>query len=171
MIVVVAGISGSGKTTVGTLLAQREGWPYADGDDFHPAGNVARMRAGLPLTDADREPWLDAIGAWMDGQIAAGTSAVVTCSALRRSYRARLLGGRPAALLVFLEITREEAGARLAARSGHFFPASLLGSQLAALEEPQPDEDSALRTLTVRAGADPGAIVSAVMEWASYFLP
>jgi carbohydrate kinase (thermoresistant glucokinase family) len=96
---------------------------------------------------------------------------VITCSALRRSYRARLLNGRPAAVLVFLEITREEAGARLAARSGHFFPASLLGSQLAALEAPQPDEDSALRTLTVRAGADPGAIVSAVMEWTSDFLP
>ena len=95
MIVVVAGVSGSGKTTVGTLLAARLGWTFADGDGFHPAANVARMRAGLPLTDADREPWLAALTAWMDQQTAAGQSAVLACSALRRAYRARLLGGRP----------------------------------------------------------------------------
>jgi carbohydrate kinase (thermoresistant glucokinase family) len=95
MIVVVAGVSGSGKTTVGTLLAERLGWIFADGDGFHPAASVARMRAGLPLTDDDREPWLAAITAWMDQQIAAGRSAVIACSALRRAYRARLLGSGP----------------------------------------------------------------------------
>ena len=95
MIVMVAGISGSGKTTVGALLARQLGWEFADGDTFHPAANVAKMHAGIPLTDDDRWPWLQAIGAWMDEQDAAGRSAVVACSALKRSYRQRLLAGRP----------------------------------------------------------------------------
>lgn len=165
MIVVVAGISGSGKTTVGALLAERLGWAFADGDGFHPAANVARMRAGLPLTDADREPWLAAIGAWMDQHIAAGRSAVITCSALRRAYRARLLGGRPAARMVFLLISRAEGEVRLAARSGHFFPGALLDSQLETLEPPQPDEDYGIRLLALRAAASPESIVSAITAW------
>ena len=156
MIVVVAGVSGSGKTTVGTLLAARLGWTFADGDGFHPAANVARMRAGLPLTDADREPWLAAITAWMDQQTAAGRSAVIACSALRRAYRARLLGGLPAARMVFLLISRDEGETRLAARAGHFFPAALLDSQLETLEPPQPDEDYGVRMLVLRADAGPG---------------
>jgi gluconokinase len=97
VIVIIAGASGSGKTTVGAMLAGRLGWPFADADDFHPAANVEKMRAGIPLTDADRWPWLRAIGAWMDEHIARGESAVVGCSALRRSYRDQLLGGRPEA--------------------------------------------------------------------------
>jgi gluconokinase len=165
MIVVVAGISGSGKSTVGALLAERLGWPFADGDGFHPAASVARMRAGLPLTDADREPWLAAIAAWMDEQIAAGRSAVVACSALRRAYRARLLDGRPDARMVFLLLSRAEGEARLAARTGHFFPAALLDSQLQALEPPQRDENYGLRFLALRAAADPEVIVSAVRDW------
>ena len=95
MIVVIAGVSGSGKSTVGALLAGRLGWPFADGDAFHPAANLAKMKAGIPLTDADRGPWLAAIGAWMDERLAASQSAVVACSALRRAYRDALLGGRP----------------------------------------------------------------------------
>ena len=95
MILIVAGVSGSGKTTVGAMLAGRLGWRFADADDFHPAANVEKMRAGIPLTDADRWPWLRAIDAWMDERIAAGESAVLGCSALKRSYRDVLLGGRP----------------------------------------------------------------------------
>ena len=136
MIVLVAGVSGSGKTTVGMLLAARLGWPFADGDSFHPAANVAKMRAGQPLTDADRWPWLAAIGAWMDERIAAGQSAVLACSALKRSYRAALLDGRPAARMVLLALSRDQAAERLRARHGHFFPAGLLDSQFAALEMP-----------------------------------
>ena len=165
MIVVVAGVSGSGKTTVGTLLAERLGWTFADGDGFHPAASVARMRAGLPLTDADRDPWLAAIADWMDQQIAAGRSAVIACSALRRAYRARLLGGRPAARMVFLLISRDEGETRLTTRPGHFFPAALLDSQLETLEPPQPDEDYGQRLLALRSDADPESIVSAIRTW------
>jgi len=165
MIVVVAGVSGSGKTTVGTLLAERLGWIFTDGDGFHPAASVARMRAGQPLTDADRDPWLTAIAAWMDQQIAAGRSAVIACSALRRAYRARLLGGRPAARMVFLMISRDEGETRLTTRPGHFFPAALLDSQLETLELPQPDEDYGGRMLVLRAGQDPADIVSVITAW------
>jgi gluconokinase len=136
----VAGVSGSGKTTVGMLLAQRLGWPFADGDSFHSAANVAKMRAGQPLTNADRRPWLDAIAAWMDERIAAGQSAVVACSALRRAYRAVLLDGRPAARMVFLQVSHDEDAGRLTSRHGHFFPPKLLDSQFAALEMPQDSE-------------------------------
>ena len=162
---VVAGVSGSGKTTVGTLLAARLGWTFADGDGFHPEANVARMRAGRALTDADREPWLAAITAWMDEQTAAGRSAVIACSALRRAYRARLLGGRPAARMVFLLISRAEGETRLTSRPGHFFPAALLDSQLETLEIPQPDEDYGQRMLVLRAGQDPEDIVTVITTW------
>ena len=107
MIVIVAGVSGSGKTTVGALLAGRLGWRFADADDFHPAANVAKMRAGIPLTDTDRWPWLRAIAAWMDESIGQGEDAVLACSALKRSYRDELLDGRPAARMVFLAPDRE----------------------------------------------------------------
>ncbi len=130
----MAGVSGSGKTTVGALLAGRLGWRFADADDFHPAANVAKMRAGIPLTDADRWPWLNAIAAWMDERITRGESAVVTCSALKRSYRDVLLAGRPEARLVFLSLDRELLEQRLAARHGHFFPEELLGTQFVDLE-------------------------------------
>jgi gluconokinase len=140
VILIVAGVAGSGKTTVGALLAGRLRWRFADADTFHPEANVAKMRAGTPLTDADREPWLRAITDWMDERIAAGQSAVITCSALKRVYRDRLLVGRPAATMVFLMVRREVLEQRLLARPGHFFPEKLLDSQLAALEPPAPDE-------------------------------
>jgi gluconokinase len=140
VILIVAGVAGSGKTTVGALLAGRLHWQFADADTFHPEANVAKMRAGVPLTDADREPWLHAITDWMDERIAAGQSAVITCSALKRAYRDRLLSAHPAATMVFLQVSREELERRLLARSGHFFPEKLLGSQLAALEPPAPGE-------------------------------
>jgi len=140
VILIVAGVSGCGKTTVGALLAGRLHWQFADADSFHPEANVAKMRAGIPLTDADREPWLQAITGWMDERIAAGQSAVVTCSALKRAYRDRLLAGRPAATMVFLQVSKEVLEKRLMTRAGHFFPEKLLDSQLAALEPPGPDE-------------------------------
>jgi gluconokinase len=150
MIVLVGGVAGSGKTTVGALLADRLHWRFADADAFHPQANIAKMRSGIPLTDADRAPWLDAITAWMDERTAAGESAVAGCSALKRSYRDQLLTGRPEARLAFLEISRELAHARLAARHGHFFTVALLDSQFAELEPPEETEQ-----LIVLDGADP----------------
>ncbi len=141
MIVVVAGVSGSGKTTVGSLLADRLGWPFTDADALHPAANIAKMEAGHPLSDADRRPWLATVGARMDAYAARGQSAVLACSALKRSYREQLLAGRPEARMVFQHLTREVLEARLHARHGHFFPAALLDSQLADLQGPEPTED------------------------------
>ena len=162
MILIVAGVSGSGKTTVGSLLAGRLNWRFADGDDFHPGANIAKMRAGIPLTDDDRWPWLQAIAAWMDGCIARGESAVTCCSALKRSYRDILLCGRPEALLVFLAEDPGLIAKRLAAREGHFFPERLLGTQLAALEPLQPDEHA----ITVAEGPDdrPADVVAKIIE-------
>ena len=150
MILIVAGVAGSGKTTVGALLAGRLRWRFADADSFHPAANVAKMRSGTPLTDEDRVPWLHALTDWMDAIIAQDRSAVVTCSALKRSYRDQLLDGRPAATMVFLQVSREVLDHRLLDRPGHFFPEKLLESQLAALEPPAPDE----RVETVLAEGD-----------------
>jgi len=137
MIVLVGGVAGSGKSTVGRMIAGRLHWPFADADSFHPEENIAKMRAGIPLTDADRGPWLAAITAWMDARIAAGESAVAGCSALKQRYRDDLLAGRPACRLAFLEISRELAHKRLAARQDHFFTAQLMDSQFAALEPPR----------------------------------
>ena len=159
MIVIVAGVAGSGKTTVGAQVAGRLGWRFADADDFHPAANVAKMRAGLPLTDEDRVPWLRAICAWMDDLIAAGQSAVVTCSALKRSYRDELLRGRPAAMMFFLQVSRDVLVRRLTGRMGHFFPEELLDSQLRTQELPAPDE----RVVTVSADVDPARIVDEIV--------
>ena len=159
MIVIVAGVAGSGKTTVGALLAGRLGWRFADGDDLHPAANVAKMRAGIPLTDTDRRPWLQAIAAWMDARIERGEDAVVACSALRRRSRDLLLDGRPAARMVFLAVDREVLDRRLAARHGHFFPEQLLSSQFDALEPPAPDE----RVLTVVPADTPAATVDSII--------
>jgi gluconokinase len=136
MIVVVAGVAGSGKTTVGQLLAARLGWLFADGDSFHPPANVAKMRAGLPLTDADRLPWLAAMTSWMDDVIASGQSAVLASSALKRRYRDDLLAGREQAQLVFLQISFAQCKVRLATRTGHFFHEPLLASQFDDLELP-----------------------------------
>jgi gluconokinase len=159
MILIVAGVSGSGKTTVGAMLAGRLGWRFADADEFHPAANIEKMRAGTPLTDDDRWPWLRAIGAWMDERIARGESAVLTCSALKRSYRDMLLGGRPQARMVFLAADRQVLARRLAARHGHFFPQQLLGTQFADLELPQPDE----HVVTIVPADDPADTVTSII--------
>jgi gluconokinase len=137
MIVLVGGVAGCGKTTVGVLLADMLHWPFTDADSFHSLASIAKMRSGVPLTDADRKPWLDAITAWMDERIAAGESAVAGCSALKQRYRDQLLVGRPEVRMAFLELGRELAHARLTGRHGHFFTAALMDSQFAELEPPQ----------------------------------
>jgi gluconokinase len=159
MIVVMAGVSGSGKSTVGALLAGRLGWAFADGDAMHPAANVAKMAAGIPLTDDDRWPWLGAIAAWMDERAAAGDSGVVACSALKRVYRDVLLDGRPARL-VFLDIGHDTDMTRLAARHGHFFPAKLLDSQFDDLEMPRAPEN----VLVVPADGTPEELVATIIH-------
>ena len=157
----IAGVAGSGKTTVGEQLASQLGWAFADGDSFHPAANVAKMRAGIPLTDADRKPWLAAITAWMDDIIASGQSAVVACSALKRSYREELLGGRDAAVMVFLEVSRQQDEARVSRREGHFFAEPLLASQFAALELPDPSEQRVYPVTT--ATQSPGELAADII--------
>jgi gluconokinase len=141
MIVIVAGVAGSGKSTIGSLLARELGWEFEDGDDLHSAANIAKMKAGHPLTDEDRRPWLGAVAGWIDQEAAAGRSGVIACSALKRSYRDQLLDGRPELQMVFLEvIDRETLVARMKGRHGHFFRPALLDSQLAAVEPPHPAE-------------------------------
>ncbi|MFF0478551.1 gluconokinase, GntK/IdnK-type [Streptomyces sp. NPDC004284] len=159
-LLLVVGVSGSGKSTVGRLLAARLGWEYRDADEFHSEADRAKMAAGHALTDSDRGPWLEAIGEWMDGAIAARRQAVVTCSALKRAYRDTLLEGRPEVLLVYLHGSHELLGARLAGRHGHFFPADLLDTQLAVLQEPEPDE----HPLVVEIDQPPEAVVTAVLS-------
>ena len=139
-VLVVMGVSGVGKTTLAKALAARLDWPFQEGDDLHPAANIAKMKAGIPLTDADRGPWLDAIAAWIDGQLGAGRCGVITCSALKRAYRDRLAAGRPRVTFVFDQLGEAAAAARIAGRKGHFMPPSLLASQFADLEPPGPDE-------------------------------
>ncbi len=140
VVLVVMGVSGSGKSTLAETLAQRLGWTLQEGDRLHPPANVAKMSQGIPLTDADRWPWLDRIAAWIDARLAAGENGIITCSALKRAYRDRIIGARPGVRLVFLEGSQELIGPRMATRRGHFMPPSLLASQLATLEPPGPDE-------------------------------
>ncbi|MDV2986712.1 UNVERIFIED_CONTAM: gluconokinase [Methylobacteriaceae bacterium AG10] len=158
-VLVVMGVSGSGKSTVAALLAERLGWILADGDDFHTPDSIARMRDGHPLDDAARRPWLARIRAWIDARLAAGENAVVACSALKRAYRQALIGASPRVRLVFLEGSRAVIQERIRARHGHFMPASLLDSQFAALEPPGPEEDP----ITVGIAESPDAIVAAVV--------
>jgi gluconokinase len=139
-ILIVMGVSGSGKTTIATALAQHLGWPFKDGDELHPPSNIAKMHAGHPLDDSDRWPWLKSIAAWIDKWRAAGSSGVITCSALKRSYRAFLTKGRGEVRIVYLHGDMALIATRLDARSGHFMPSGLLASQFAALEEPGLDE-------------------------------
>jgi ribose 5-phosphate isomerase A len=140
-VLVVMGVSGAGKSTVARELAARLGWPFEEGDALHPESNVAKMHAGIPLTDADRQPWLEAIAAWIDGQRAKGQPGIITSSALKRSYRDAIIGGRPEARLIYLRGTRALIARHLAGRHGHFMPADLLLSQIDTLEEPGPEED------------------------------
>jgi gluconokinase len=136
VIVVLMGVAGSGKTTVGRLLSDQLGWTFVEGDDFHPPANVEKMRRGEPLTDADRVPWLRALRRRIDELAAAGRSAVVACSALKQAYRDVLASGRPEVRFVWLTAAPGVIRDRLERRTGHYMPPVLLESQLETLEEP-----------------------------------
>ena len=156
MILVVMGVAGSGKTTIARMLADRLGWRFQEGDALHPPANVAKMSAGTPLTDEDRWPWLHAIAAVIDGWRAEGASGIVTCSALKRAYRAILAGGRPDVRIVHLAGDKALIAARMAARKGHFMPTALLDSQFATLEPPGAEENP----IVVDIAPGPEAIVA-----------
>jgi gluconokinase len=161
-VAVVMGVSGSGKTTIGEALATRLGWHFIDGDDLHPPENVAKMHAGIPLDDSDRAPWLAAIARQIDDWIAAETSGVITCSALKRHYRDIVIGARPSVRLIYLAGSAETIAKRLAARHGHFMPASLLQSQFATLEPPTADENPVFVRIEKPVEAIVGDIVTAL---------
>ncbi|MBJ6638031.1 gluconokinase [Streptomyces sp. DHE7-1] len=137
-VVVVMGVAGTGKTTIGPLLAARLGVPYAEGDDFHPRANIEKMTAGVPLEDADRWPWLEAIGHWAHGR--SGLGGVVSSSALKRSYRDRLRSVAPGVVFLHLTGDRELIEDRMSHRQGHFMPTALLDSQFATLQPLETDE-------------------------------
>jgi gluconokinase len=137
MIIVVMGVSGSGKTTVGRLLADELGWMFIEADDFHPPANVAKMASGQPLNDEDRTPWLAALRTQIDRHLARGENAVVTCSALKERYREVLVGDPQKVKIVHLHGSPELLRSRMNNREGHYMPATLLDSQLAALEPPE----------------------------------
>jgi gluconokinase len=155
-LIVVMGVSGSGKSTVGALLAEQLGVPFEDADALHPAANVAKMAAGIPLTDVDRWPWLALVGQALHA--ASRTGLVVACSALKRAYRDAILAEAPAVRFVYLHGSRELLAQRLGHREGHFMPASLLDSQLATLEPLEPDEPG----ITVDITEDPGLLAQQI---------
>jgi ribose 5-phosphate isomerase A len=159
-ILVIMGVSGAGKTTIAEELVARLGWPFQEGDGLHPETNVAKMHAGIPLTDADRQPWLEAVAAWIDGQRAKKQPGIITCSALKRAYRDIIIGARPEVRLVYLRGSREVIAQHLAGRHGHFMPASLLQSQIDALEQTAPDEEP----LVVDIGPPPGKVAEEIIR-------
>jgi gluconokinase len=156
-ILVVMGVTGTGKSTVAGMLAGQLGWELREGDDLHPPANVAKMSKGIPLTDEDRMPWLDIIAAWIDDQTAANKPGIVTCSALKRIYRDRLR--RPNVIFVHLTGSPELIASRMAKRLDHFMPTTLLESQLATLEPPGPDEN----VITVNLSGQPSDEVAEVL--------
>ena len=160
LVLVVMGVSGSGKTTVGKLLGERLGWSYQEGDALHPPENVAKMSSGTPLTDADRVPWLQRIASRIDAWRSSGEAGVITCSALKRAYRDIIVGDRPDVGLVYLRGSRELIGRRMAARKGHFMPAALLDNQFATLQEPSSEE----RAIAVDVDGTPAEIVDAILR-------
>jgi gluconokinase len=159
-VVVIMGVSGCGKSTVGALLARRLQWEFEDADWFHPAANVDKMHNGIALTDEDRRPWLDAIAAWIDETRHAGEHGVVACSALKRRYRDVLIGERADVRLVYLKGDETLIARRIATRHEHFMPAGLLRSQFEALEEPGPDETP----ITISIEPQPPEIVARILS-------
>ena len=159
--VVVMGVSGCGKTTVGRALADAAGWRYVEGDELHPPANVALMAAGTPLTDGDRQAWLETIAALLGEAATRGEGLVVSCSALKRRYRDLLRAAEPALRFVHLHGPEALLSERMAARRGHYMPASLLQSQLATLEPPAPDEAA----LGLPIGPAPEALAAVAAAW------
>jgi gluconokinase len=160
--VVVMGVSGSGKSLIGSAIATELGVPFIEGDRLHPPANVAKMSSGLPLTDDERWPWLDRVGAELAAATAAGKGAVAACSALKRIYRNRLRAAvGPGLRFIFLRGRRQTLAERLTARKHHFMPASLLDSQLATLEDPA----SEAGVCTIDVEAAPEAIVATAIAW------
>ena len=158
-VLVVMGVSGVGKTTLGRDLADRLGWTFQEGDDLHPPANIAKMTAGEPLTDADRAPWLDRIGEELRSWATAGQSGVLTCSALKRAYRDRIRSARPDVRIVYLKGSEALIKGRVGARHHEYMPASLLRSQFETLEEPEPDE----QVVEVDAGGSAETEVAAII--------
>jgi gluconokinase len=159
-VLVVMGVSGSGKSTIAAMLAHRLHWIYEDGDWFHPKSNIEKMHHGEPLNDEDRWPWLHAIADWIDATRRNGGHGIVACSALKRAYRDILIGDRHDVRLVFLKGDRDLVARRIAARADHFMPPALLDSQFESLEEPQPNE----RPIVVSIVPHPRDIVEAIVE-------
>src|SRR5438132_841873 len=157
MIIILMGVSGSGKTTIGERLAQALSWPFYDGDQFHPPANVAKMQQGIPLTDEDRWPWLQALRMHIETCIHQGVSAVLTCSALKQAYRKQLIIDEAEVNLVYLKGDYDLIHERLAQRQGHFMPPGLLASQFAALEEPE-------QAIVVDIGPPPETIVALIRQ-------
>ena len=155
VVLVLMGVSGCGKTTVAALLGTTLGWVFEEGDELHPQANIDKMAAGHPLTDEDRWPWLERVAGWVDARLDAGQNGLITCSALKRSYRDVINRRRSGIVFMYLSASRETISARLVSRHGHFMPSSLLDSQFAALEEPTPDEPA------IRVDADPSPDVVA----------
>ncbi|HIW63865.1 MAG TPA: gluconokinase [Candidatus Stackebrandtia excrementipullorum] len=158
--IIVTGVSGSGKTTIGRLLAERLGWLFADADDFHPDSNVEKLTRQQPLTDADREPWLAALCHWLDEQHERERDVVLACSALKRRYRDRLRKDRPHTRFVYLHGARDVIARRLTHREGHFMRAHMLEGQISDLEPPQADEG----VITVDVDATPDQIVDEILS-------
>ncbi|HVL70356.1 MAG TPA: gluconokinase [Beijerinckiaceae bacterium] len=159
-VVLLMGVSGSGKSTTASLLHERLGWPFRDADSFHPPENIEKMSRGVPLDDADRLPWLHAIAAWIDERLAGGERGIVTCSALKRAYRDILVGGRTGVAVVHLRGDKPLIAGRLAARSDHFMPPALLDSQFAALEAPVPAEG----VIEISVAAPPEAVADGIIR-------
>ena len=159
--IVVMGVSGSGKSTLGAALAQRLGADFLEGDEFHPPANVARMAAGIALTDADRQGWLTTLSERLGEARRDGRTVVLACSALKRSYRDILRSQAGGLALIHLEGAPELLAQRMAGRKGHYMPPSLLASQLATLEPPQADEQA----LTLDVSRDPQALLQEAIAW------
>ena len=160
VVLVVMGVSGCGKTTVAALLAGRLGWPFEEGDALHPPANIEKMKAGHPLDDNDRAPWLEKVADWVGERLDAGGSGLITCSALKRSYRDTIDRRGSGVVFVYLHGSYETVAARLAARHGHFMPTKLLDSQFADLQEPGADEPA----IRVDVGPSPSEIADTVIK-------
>jgi carbohydrate kinase (thermoresistant glucokinase family) len=160
LVIVLMGVAGCGKSTTGAALARALGWPFRDADSFHPPANIEKMSRALPLTDEDRWPWLAAIAEWIDERRETGKAGIVSCSALKRAYRQRIVGTRREVRLVYLKGDMDLIGRRLRARKQHFMPATLLASQFTTLEEPHTEE----RPVIVSVAMSPRRVVDAILR-------